>query len=186
LKSQTAEEIIEKIDELHKMHLSLRGTLQYVKEDKIGDSQLSWGSSTDSNWFDIQYNFTKPITQESREELNRLSEFMNQNFIVRLHSLLDYEEIKSKKVSIDKSLSGYKMIEVVHFLRTQFAHRPGRFDPNDNDSVILRERLFEEFNISPEESLPDQFPLDKNRVIVPIVNGVKNYVHEFWVKYRMK
>lgn len=168
------------------MHLSLRGILQYVKKDKIGDSQLSWGSKTDSGWFDIQYNFKNPITEKSREELNRLSEYMNQNFIVRLHSLLDYEEIKSKKVSIDTSLSGYKMVEVVHFLRVQFAHRHGRFDPNDNDSEILRERLLKEFNISPEESLPDQFPLDKKRVIVPIVNGVKEYVNEFWFKYRDK
>lgn len=186
MKSKTAEELIEKIDILYKMHLSLRGVLQYVKEDKIGNSQLSWGSKIDSGWFDIQYDFKKPITEESRKELNRLSEFMNQNFIVRLHSLLDYEEIKSKKVSIDTSLSGYKMVEVVHFLRVQFAHRHGRFDPNDNDSITLRERLFKEFNINPEESLPDQFPLDKNRVILPIVNGVKDYINEFWVKHSVK
>jgi hypothetical protein len=185
LKSQTAEELIEKIDALHKMHLSLRGILQYVKEDKIGNSQLSWGSKTDSVSFDIQYNFTKPISEESREELNRLSEFMNQNFIVRLHSLLDYEEIKSKNVSIDRSLSGYKMVEVVHFLRVEFAHRHGRFDPNHKDSITLRERLFTEFNISPKDSLPDQFPLDKKKVIIPLVHGVKDYVREFWVKNRI-
>lgn len=182
MESQSIEELLDKIDELHKMHLSLRGILQYVGEDKIGASHLSWGSKTNSGWFDIKYTFNESISQESRTELNKLSEFMNQNFIVRLHSLLDYESIKSKTVSIDTSLPGHKMVEIIHFLRIQFAHRHGIFDPQDEDSVKLRKRLFNEFGINQEESLPNQFPLDKNRVILPIVNGVKEYVKAFWDK----
>ena len=76
------------------------------------------------------------------------------------------------------------MIEFIHFLRKQYAHRHGDFDPSDSDSVTLRNRLFKEFRINPKESLPNQFPLDKNRVINPIVKGTKSYVSGFWQKNR--
>ena len=184
MKSKTLDELLEKIDALHKMHLSTRGILQYISKDKIGKSELNWRSNTNSGLIDIRFSFRNPMTEESRIELNRLSEFMNQNFIVRLHSFLEYEEIKSEKIQIDKSLRGYEMIEIIHFLRKQYAHRHGDFDPSDSTSVTLRNRLFKEFNIRPEESLPNQFPLDKNRVIKPIVTGTKSYITEFWKKNR--
>lgn len=186
MKSTTLDELLEKIDTLHQMHLSTRGILQYIGEDKVGKSELNWGTNTNSGWIDISFCFKSPISNVSRLELNRFSEFMNQNFIVRLHSLLDYEEIKGEKTSIDKSIAGHEMIEFIHFLRKQYAHRHGSFDPSDPDSVKLRNRLFEKFKINPEESLPTQFPLDKNRVIKPIVEGTKTYVRGFWQKNREK
>lgn len=124
------------------------------------------------------------ITPETRTELNVIAEYLNQNFIIRLHSLLEYEGIKSKKIEIDSELEGFEMIEIVHFLRKQYAHRLGIFDSNDEDSVKLRTRLFEQFNINPNESQPTQFPLDKNRVIKPMVEGIKKYVRTFWKKYK--
>lgn len=184
MKSKTLDELIAKIDTLYKIHLSTRGILQYISEKKLGESELNWGSNITSGWIDIRFSFMNPITEETRMELNRMSDYMNQNFIIRLHSLLEYEEIKGEKIKIDKSLKGHKMIEIIHFLRKQFAHKPGDFNPSDSASLTLRNRIFEEFEINPEESLPNQFPLDKNRVIKPIVMGTISYVTEFWKKNR--
>lgn len=175
-----SDKIITRIDELHKMHLSLRGMLQYVGENYNGKSQLSWSSTIPSQKIQINYNFSKEITDETRFELNKLSEYLNQNFIVRLHSLLEYEGIKDDNIKIDKNLEGHEMLEVIHFLRIQFAHKDGVYNPNNKDAQKLRERLFRTFNIHPNESLPNQFPLDKNRVILPIVEGVKKYVNAFF------
>lgn len=95
---------------------------------------------------------------------------------------MEYEGIKSEKIKIDKKLEGYEMIELIHFLRKEFAHKLGHFDTNDKESKKLRERLFKKFNINSEESLSNQFPLDKNRVLKPMVEGIKNYVTAFWKK----
>lgn len=179
MKTASAQEVLSKIEVLHRKHLSLRGILQYVKKDKVGKSILEWGSKTDSGWFDIEYKFKNPITETARTELNSLSEFMNQNFIVRLHSLLEFEGIKDDKTSIDKTLDGYEMIEVIHFLRKQFAHKDGVYNPQNEDARKLRERLLRNFDIKEEDTLPHQFPLDKNKVILPIVNGTKKYVQAF-------
>lgn len=182
MKSTSLQELINKIDDLHEAHVSTRGILQFVNKGQLGKSKLAWRSAVKSRGFSVSFSFDNAISEEDRLELNSLSDYMNQNFIVRLHSLLEYEGIKSKGISIDKSLSGHEMIEIIHFLRKQFAHRHGKFDPNDSSSVQLRKRLFDTFGIPENESLPDQFPLDKKRVIEPIVEGVKLYVNDFWKK----
>jgi hypothetical protein len=174
-----SDRIIKRIDELHKMHLGLRGILQYIGEQHNGKNQINWNATIPSQTIRINYNFPRQITDETRFELNKLSEYLNQNFIVRLHSLLEYEKIKDDNNKIDTTLEGYEMLEVIHFLRIQFAHKDGVYNPNNEKARILRERLFRVFNIHPDESLPNQFPLDKNRVILPIVEGVKKYVKAF-------
>jgi hypothetical protein len=183
LKSKLSD-VLEKIDSLHQLHISTRGILQYVGSNRIGETELLWGARVKKEWIDLHYNFQNPINETTRASLNRLSEFMNQNFIVRLHSLLEYEGVKTKKVQIDKSLKGHDMIEIIHFLRIQYAHRHGDFDPSDKASVELRDRLFATFKIDPADSLPTQFPLDKNKVIQPIVEGTKEYVREFYAKQK--
>ncbi len=182
MKSTTLQDLIERIDELHQIHLSLRGIVQYVAEHHEGKNIINCGSKVPSSWFDIEFTFQNPITNQTRKELNILSEYLNQNFIVRLHSLLEYEGIKSDGVTIDTELEGHNMIEIIHFLRKQYAHRLGEFDPNNKESKKLRTRLFKEFHIDQSESLPTQFPLDKNRVIKPIVDGTKKYVKALWEK----
>lgn len=184
MKSNSLEDIIKRIDELNQIHLSLRGVIQYVNEQHIGNNKINWGSKVPSSWFDIEFSFHNHITNDTRNEINVLAEYLNQNFIIRLHSLLEYEGIKSEKSNIDTELEGYEMIQLIHFLRKQYAHKLGVFNPEDPKSVQLRERLFKQFNINPEESLPNQFPLDKNRVIKPIVKGTKQYVVAYWMKYR--
>ena len=184
MKSTTLNDIIARIDELNQIHLSLRGIVQYVAEHHEGKNKINWRSKIPSNWFELEFTFQNPINKQTRKELNILSEYLNQNFIIRLHSLLEYEGIKTNNVQIDTELEGHKMIEIIHFLRKQYAHRLGEFDQKDNESMKLRTRLFNEFQIDQKESLPTQFPLDKNRVIKPIVDGTKKYVKAFWEKNR--
>ena len=97
MKSKNLNELLEKIDSLHNTYIATRGIIQYINEDKIGKSELKWGSNINSEWVDIQFNFKQQISIEIRNELNRISESINQNFIIRLHSLLDYEGIKNGK-----------------------------------------------------------------------------------------
>lgn len=186
MKSKNSDELIRRIDDLFKMHLSLRGVVQYVKKDYVGKDEISWGSSIPSGWFDINFKFSNKLTTESINELNRLSEYLNQNFIVRLHSLLEYEGIKNKKSNIDISLEGHEMIELLHYLRKEFAHKTGVFSASDKDSITLRARLLKTFNIDEKEVLPNQFPLDKNRVILPLVEGIKTYVKLYYNKINLK
>ena len=184
MKSQSLEELILRIKELQQIHLSQRGILQYVAQKHNGKDYLKWGSSVPSSRFKVEYKFDKPINDELRSELNEISEYMNQNFIVRLNSLLDYEGIKNNNVKIDDELIGNKMIKAIHGLRKHFAHRLGDFNPDDEKASEFRNELFEEFDIDPSQSLPNQFPLHKNKVIKPIVEGTIEYVSAFWKKNR--
>jgi hypothetical protein len=97
---------------------------------------------------------------------------------------LEYEGFLGENVKIDKEIEGSNSLELLHFMRPQFVHKTGKHNAENPDSVRLRERLFREFCIEPSESLSDQFPLDKNKVILPIVEGTKKYVITFWHRYR--
>lgn len=74
------------------------------------------------------------------------------------------------------------MIEIIRFLRNEFAHKTGHFNPANPKSVQLRERLHTQFKIDPSIIPSMQFPLDKNEVIRPLVDGIKKYVEAFWKK----
>lgn len=184
MKSKTLEELIERIDELHQVHRSLRGIVPYIEKRSIGKKKLKSKTKVSSIDFEVEFNFPISLTKQMRIDLNVLAQYLNQNFIIRLHSLLEYEGIKNGKGTIDDTLIGHEMIEIIHFSRKQYAHRHGKYDPNDSDSVMLRDRLFKTFNIDPNESLPDEFPIYKNRVLTPIVRGTKKYVKAFWEKNR--
>jgi hypothetical protein len=176
MKSKSLKELLNKVDELYQIHNTTRGILQYVKDSSIGLNELKWRSKIPSNSFEIKYSFNCPITQQSVLELNSISEYMNQNFILRLHSLLEYEGILGAKTNINTKIEGFKMLQFIHFLRKEFAHKTGKYYNDSKDSTKLRNELFAYFKIDSSESLPNQFPLDKNRVIKPIVEGVKKYI----------
>ena len=184
MKSKSLSEIINRIDDLFQIHLSLRGIVQYLGPQYIDRDRISWKSKVPANSFDINFTFVKKINQETISDVNKLSDYLNQNFILRLHSILEYEGFLGKNIKIDKNLEGHIFLELIHFLRPHFAHKTGKHNPENKKSAQLRERLFNEFNIDYNESLPNQFPLDKNRVILPIVNGTKKYIELYWNKHR--
>jgi hypothetical protein len=125
VKASSTQEVLDKIEVLHKKHLSLRGIIQYVKKEKVRETRLNWGSKTDSFWFDIEYKFRNAVTEEAWMELNDFSEYLNQNFIVGLDSLLEYDGIKE------------------------------------------------------EDTLPHKFPSPKDKVILPFVEGTKEYIKAY-------
>ncbi|MBL1233820.1 MAG: hypothetical protein COA31_013955 [Flavobacteriales bacterium] len=178
LRSKHADDLNAKIDELYGMFRAVRWIIQYVGPKYEGQKVVKWKSRIPSNEILVTYNFDKPINEETRSELNKISEYENQNFIVRLYALLQYEGLFNK--GIDKSLEGHQHVSFLENLRHQFAHKPGKFNPKNKKSNKLRLDLFEFYKINPDDSLPDQFPLPKDIMIHPMVNGVKNYVKHFY------
>jgi len=178
LRSKHADELKSKIDGLYSMFRAVRWIIQYVGPEYEGQSEVKWKSRIPSNEFWVTYNFDKPMNGETISELNRISEYENQNFIVRLYALLEYEGLF--KDGINDSLNGYKHVKFLKELRNQFAHKPGKFNPQNKNSKKLRLELFKFYKISPDDSLPDQVPLPKDKMIHPMVNGVKDYVKHFY------
>jgi len=178
LRSKHADELKSKIDGLYGMFRAVRWIIQYVGPKYEGQKEVKWKSRIPSNEFWVTYNFDKPMNEETISELNRISEYENQNFIVRLYALLEYEGLF--KDGIYESLNGYKHVQFLKELRNQFAHKPGKFNPKNKESNKLRSELFEFYQINPDDSLPDQFPLPKDIMIHPMVKGVKDYVKHFY------
>lgn len=178
LRSKHADELKSKIDELYGMFRAVRWIIQYVGPKYEGQKEVRWKSRIPSNEFWVTYNFDKPLNEETRSELNKISEYENQNFIVRLYALLQYEGLF--KNGIDKTMNGHEHVLFLEELRHQFAHKPGKFNPNNKKSKKLRSDLFKFYKINPDDSLPDQFPLPKDIMIHPMVNGVKEYVEHFY------
>lgn len=180
LRSKHADELNTKIDELYGMFRSVRWIIQYVGPNYNGQKEVKWNSRIPSNEILVTFNFDKPINEKTRTELNKISEYENQNFIVRLYALLQYEGLFNH--GINKSLTGHQHVSFLEELRHQFAHKPGKFNPKNKKSKKLRLELFDFYKINPDDSLPDQFPLPKDIMIHPMVIGVKNYVKHFYIE----
>ena len=93
---------------------------------------------------------------------------------MRLCAILQSHSILSQTVSIDKSIDGWKEVDLLRRLRDVIAHSSGRYNPNKRKHKRLLEELVSHFKLNNGSS--KEFPLDIGRVIYPLFEGSKKYV----------
>ena len=114
------------------------------------------------------------LTKDDINRMNDMAHHMNQNFIVRLCSLLESKNIMSKAVKIDKSLPGNKDLDILRRLRHVFAHSSGKYNPKDKKQKKLYNDLNAHYDPKPLDL--EDFTLSIDTVLQPMLVNCRKYL----------
>lgn len=123
------------------------------------------------------------ITLNDIKTNNSITLWINQNFVVRLCSLLDSYNIWGNNRIIDKSFRGSEAINLIRALRQNFAHGSGKFNDEKKEHKKIYERIITYCSLSQSDIEywkkyhPFDFPLSIDKVIQPLFDGCKEYLN---------
>jgi len=121
--------------------------------------------------------FDNQIDDDTREEINELAHFMNQNVIIRLYALLDYYDIYK---GLNDELRGYDHLWILKKLRNIFAHTAGQYEPNKPKHLTIVEKMNDMYKLDADPNQRTKFPVLKRKVIGTMINGIERYIREFY------
>ena len=133
-------------------------------------------------FFNIPIQSIHSLTKKDVDTNNQLTLWLNQNYIVRLCSLLDSHNLWTKTNPIENSIKGAEFIHILKALRHKFAHGSGIFKRANKKHKEIYDRIVALCNLT-EKDLefwhsyhPNDFPLSIDKVLIPITNGCKSYI----------
>jgi hypothetical protein len=164
------------IDLIWKLHLNVRSHFPYVRKEAIGKRIIESSAYYEMHGFSIKYNYNKPIEEKDVSYLNHLSNWINQNALIRLYALMNYCGFVSETISIDQNIDGWKELDLLRRLRNHFAHTDGRFNTCDDEQLYLVKEIVDYFNLN--KSTYDHIPINIDEVMEPIFDGCKRYLRK--------
>ena len=168
------ETILNQIDEFREYHIKVRARFPFM------DNKIFGFTSVESPWFYKKYNihlhlnFSSPIDEVISEENNAIGHFINQNFIIRLFAILDFYGFVGGNAALVRDSPGYTDVFILKELRNKFAHSLGRYNPKKSKHKKLRALIISHYGLDVGEY--NDFPLNVNEVMSPLVDGCKAYI----------
>ena len=172
----TVSEAISEIDRQIDFLLLSRAIFPPIQPEAVGKRAFATGKYFKERGYDVTCTFSEPITEAKRERMNAIGHWINQNFIVRLFSIVESTGIFTENAKINQSLPGWEELDMVRRLRNKFGHSSGFCDANKPDHRKLRARLVEKFSLRDGDHLPHLFPIPVDHVVVPLAEGCKVYL----------
>jgi hypothetical protein len=119
--------------------------------------------------------FPQGITAAERDKHQTVANWLNQNLVVRLYSILDHCGIVGDNTPINQSLPGWKAVDLVRRLRNVFGHTQGIYNSGDASHV----KLVTEICTYAGQQIPNptSFPLSIDTILTPLLRDCKEYVH---------
>ena len=77
------------------------------------------------------------------------------------------------KENINKKLPNWEDVEILRRLRNRFGHSFGKYNPKDEEDKKLMDALMHRYE--PSQDIPKDFPINQDKVIYPIAQGVLQY-----------
>ena len=102
-KSKT-KSLIKEMDVLFDKLTNCRAYFPYMTEKDKGKTEFDTPQVYADLGYHITFRLREPLTMENINKNNELSHWLNQNFIVRLYSLMEYYDCY--KPDIDKNIDG--------------------------------------------------------------------------------
>lgn len=167
-KYYTADEIVNEIRLLELMVRHTHSNYPLIEESHIDQVPILRFSVGDNI---IYSNYEKPITKEFRDLNNNIAQFHNQNFLVRLYSVLNnYQVFQNFKPADCPEL------KILKDLRNIFGHSLGNYNKEDSDQRNLMRRIIKIFHLEDKEY--DDFPISIDTIINQIIKASINYVNK--------
>lgn len=171
-------DLIQLIEEQFNYLLKTRAFFPYLNENMIGENQFSTAPFFKEKLkTDIKLIFDRKLDQPIIDEINSIAHWINQNYVIRLYSILEENKVCGKSVKIDQKIDEWKAIDLVRRLRNKFSHSNGKYDSGDDDSKTLYNEIVNYCKLvkkSPEEA--NEFPLSIDTVLEPLTEGCKKYI----------
>lgn len=178
MKSLDKNSVIEEIDKQLDYLRNVRALLPYLDDTVIGKKMINTAPYYQNSGFNITFGFSKELKKADVDKINSIGHWINQNYIIRIYSLLEAFNILSDKQRIDKTFDGWEEVDLIRRLRHKFAHSSGRYNPNDKDSKELYDKILTLFRLTDIKSSADatEFPLSIDEVLEPLTEGCKKYI----------
>jgi len=178
--------LIEQINIQFEYLLSLRALFPYMNDSLIGESIFRTAPYYRNKEFDVHFNFGRKLAQEDIDRIISIGHWANQNYIIRICSLLEANKIipKENEGKIDQTIDGWEEVDLVRRLRNQFAHSSGKYDFKEPKEKKLYERIVIHFNVSLAKASSEatEFPIPIDTVIEPLTESCKKYIKNYFIK----
>lgn len=150
----------------------------FVPLDAKGAKKVRTAPFYIAQGFDIEFYFSKGISEEGITRINQIGHWLNQNFIIRLCAILESFEVVSKTETnkIDFKFEGAEHVNIVRRLRNCFAHSSGRYDPTDKDHKKTMQLIHDKLGI-PTDGATD-WPISIDKVLNPLYKGCIMYARQ--------
>lgn len=168
------QELLTELEILKTNFTNCRAYFPYMSQHNIGAREIITAPYYSSRGFHVIFQFDQPLDDAHISKNNEIAGWINQNFIIRLHALLESYSVANP---IDHSVDGWKDVDLVRRLRNVFAHKNGKYDPTDHEDVKLVEELKRHLCVSEILNNGIEFGLSIDTGIEPLFNGCKKYIH---------
>ena len=175
------DELLKEMDLLWSNFIQVRAPFPYPRKEHVGKSVLESSPFYKAEGINMKIEYEHALTKSDIERLRNLCYWINQSFLIRLYTLLEYYKLVSKnptKNKIRKELDGHEELDILRRLRNQFAHT-GKYNPDDGAQEILFNRIVKQFKIEAKDIDERIFPIPIDKVIKVIFEKVKKYVELF-------
>lgn len=167
----------QEMDNIWSKTLKCRSLFPYADKTIVGCRKVRTAPYYRQFGFNVEFDFGSNLTIDDIDEINVVGHFINQNFVVRLYSLMENYGIIGNSVAIDKSIVEWEELDILRRLRQRFAHSSGRYNPGDAEQKKLYERITAHFEL--RETDPQGFPLSIDAVLERLLCACRRYAKEF-------
>lgn len=170
------EQINKEMDTLWTYLNKNRGYFPCVDNSSVGAKILLTPPYYRAQGINIVHTFEEPLSVEIKDEMLRIGHWINQNFIIRLCSLIESYQLISNAIKIDFTLDGAEQLNIVRRLRNRFTHSSGRYNPDNSDDFKTMELMGKHLGISIEGRT--DWPLAIDTVLERLLEGCKLYAEK--------
>jgi hypothetical protein len=151
-----------------------RGYFPFVDDSSVGEKVILTPPYYQAQGISIIHSFDELLTLKKKNEINEIGHWINQNFVIRLYSLMECHHMLSACINIDFELNGAEHLNIVRRLRNRFTHSSGSYNSDDSDDVKTMELIRDHLGIPIVESI--DWPLAIDTVLENLLEGCKMYV----------
>lgn len=173
--------IIEELDFQKEIFMRTKSYFPSMSKKLIGKTEISTAPYYRQHGYDTKFLFRLPLTDVHIKKHNEISNWINQNFIIRSCAIMESRHIISKTTPIDKKIEGWKELDLLRRLRNVFAHGSGKYNNNRKHKKLAKD-LIDYFKLATnliEIEQDKEFPISIDKVCIPLLEGCKKYVKSF-------
>jgi len=170
-----ADEIITQIDKLEDIYLQTKSFFPALNDSFIGKSTFDTALYYHQRGYNVTIHTGKEITRDFVRRYNNIGRWINENAIIRLYGILNYHGLLD---SVDKTMPGWKEVDIMRRMRNVFTKTQLDYKPNDKENIRLREEVIYHFNLSHDVCSADEIPTPVDKVVQPIFEGCRKYVRK--------
>jgi len=173
-------EVREKLDHLESLLLQCRSVFPTLGQELIGQHAFMTASYYLSRGYEAQIQLKGSISAEFIERNKQLGKWINENTLIRLYGILNYHGLFQ---TIDRSLPGWREMDLLRRMRNAFTKTPLNYRPNDQENIRLRKKVIQHFGLTEQNFPEDDIPTPIDTVVEPIFEACREYIAAYTVAH---